>query len=65
MKLTRYSDTAPIDYMVLADDGEWVPASEALALQERLALAIDLLREAGSLAPDGWEERRDALITSA
>lgn len=36
VRLTRYTDTAPIDYMVLADDGEWVPASEAIAANARI-----------------------------
>jgi hypothetical protein len=33
MKITRYTDTASVDYMLLADDGDWMPASEGLALQ--------------------------------
>jgi hypothetical protein len=45
MKLTRYEDTAPVDYMVLRDDGEWVPASEALELESALAQARALLGE--------------------
>jgi hypothetical protein len=32
MKLSRYTDTAPVDYMIASPDGEWVPASEALAV---------------------------------
>lgn len=58
--LTRYRDDAPVDYMVLAGDGEWVPASEALAIQSELRAAVDLLRRydhdnAFNASPD-WGE---------
>lgn len=37
--LTRYEDTAPIDYMVKSITGDWVPASEALELERRIEAA--------------------------
>lgn len=53
MKLTRYTDTACYDYMVLSDDGDWVPASEALELQERLAKA-EAQRDRLQAIYDAW-----------
>lgn len=43
MTLTRYRDDAPVDYMVQTDDGEWVPASQALALETEVTRLRGLL----------------------
>jgi len=55
MKLTRYTDDAPVDYMILDDEGEWVPASEALELQVQLKKARELLAKTHEhLEYTGW-----------
>jgi hypothetical protein len=67
MTLTRYRDDAPVDYMVLADDGEWVPASEALELQTQNARLRGLLSRCATVleaVPDP-SARELALIDEA
>lgn len=44
LTLSRYSDDHPVDYMIAADDGAWVPASEALELERQCLRQRELLR---------------------
>ncbi len=58
MKLTRYTDTAPVDYMILDKDGDWVPASEALEMQARLEKELSRTERLRKMA-EAWSDSDD------
>ncbi len=60
MKLTRYSETGCVSYMMLNEDGDWVPWEEARAILSRAeaaekvaALAIQRLARMQTIY-DAW-----------